>query len=1037
MPHVRILVVVWAVVCCAAVHAQYFHRFGTKDGLAGGPVHALAKDQQGFLWVATTEVLQRYDGDRFQDARSFSVPGDRVPSEVRSISVAPDGTVWTSSELDGVMWFDPRTGRFHRWLDAMGIAEQEHWGWCGPVVWAGPDSAYVAYGRTGMVLMLPKERRQVVLGEWKGRKGALPRAMLLDRSGGFFWLATHEGLFRWRRDSGVFLPQEVLANSLGPTGHFAPNDLLQDAEGSLWCTAWGDGLVRYAPATGRTNVFLADSVHPEPVENIFRGLVLGADGHIKAGAQEGLFDLDPRNGSSRIVRHDPGNEHSIPAGEVLELMLDDHGILWIGTVNGLCKLDPAQNVFTTVNVENKVFEGAPFPFLHGIAEWKGKFLIATTNGDGLLRLDPGTGAIERFPFMEHGRNGRPVELLDFVPLDDGSLLVLGFDSGPFVLDPDRMTLKLFDTGGADWSGRWHGLANARDAAGNLWTSRSYKGAMRIDLARRTITRFDEQAPQPRALLDDHWVQGIAPDPRGHVWLSEYTAGIARWEPGADRLVHYDRAGIGAGSAMAIWDLALDPFGRLWLGTRGAGAIVVPSDDPTQHNARSLLGHEGLPALVSSVAADPGNEHMWLAGPKGLYRVRLDDLGVEHFGPDDGLSEVSLHHADLRFHASGHATFCDYRWLTYFRPDRLTGMRPTPSVHINGIELLGHPVARERWNSALMVPSDSDHVSIAFSAVSIGAHEDLRTEYSFESGGGGPWQASGPHGVAVLRRPAPGRWSFRVRIAGMPETEQRVEILVQPVWWNTWWARSGAFALVLLLGVLFYRARVRRVRESERMKGSFERQLAEVEMSALRAQMNPHFLFNSLNSINRYIVKNEPKLASEYLTKFSRLMRLVLNNSKQQVVPLQDELDALNLYIELESLRFNNRFELDSRVELDADATTVMVPPMLLQPYVENAIWHGLMHKKDGVPKLKLHVLKRNGELRFEVEDNGVGREHSALLRSKRATDQPSHGTRITRERLELVERMHGLKTAVHYTDLKDLGHRAAGTRVTITITNEE
>lgn len=986
--------------------------------------------------MATTEVLQRFDGDRFQDARTFAAPGDRVPTEVRNITVAPDGTVWTSSELDGVMWFDPRTGRFHRWLDELGLADHAQMGWCGPVVWAGPDSAYVTYGRTGMVLMLPKERRQVVLGEWKGSKDALPRAMLLDRSGRFFWLATRYGLFRWWRDSGEFRPEQVQVSSLGPTGQFAPNDLVQDRDGALWCTSWGDGLVKYEPATSRASVFLADSLHPEPVENIFRGLAIGADGHIRAGAQEGLFDLEPTTHRVRIVRHDPANDHSIASGDVLELVLDDHGILWIGTVNGLCKLDPVQNVFNTLSVANEVFNGAPFPFLHGVTEWKGKFLIATTNGDGLLRLDPESGAIERFPFMEHGRNGRPVELVDIVPLADGTMLVLGFDNGPFMLDPERMTLGSFDTGGADWSSRWHGLALARDAAGGLWTSRSYKGAMRFDLVRGTVTQFDEDAPKDRALLDEHWVQGIAPDPHGSVWLSEYTAGIARWDPGPDRLVHYGRASIGAGSAMAVWDLALDHMGRLWLGTRGAGAVVVPANDPSQRNARSLLGHEGLPALVSSVAADPDSAHMWLAGPMGLYRVRLDDLSVEHFGQDDGLSDVSLHHADLRFHASGGATFCDYHTFTHFRPDRLSGMRPTPAVHINGIELLGRPIARERWNRALVVPNDSDHVSIAFSAVSIGAHEGLRTEYLFE-GGGGPWQPSGPHGVAVLRRPPPGRWAFRVRIAGMPETERRVEIVVEPAWWRTWWARSGSAALLLALGFVAYRARLRRVREKERMQGAFDRQLAEVEMSALRAQMNPHFLFNSLNSINRYIVKNEPKLASEYLTKFSRLMRLVLNNSKQQVVPLQDELDALNLYIELESLRFNNRFELESRVELDTDASTVMVPPMLLQPYVENAIWHGLMHKKDGVPKLKLHVLKRNGELRFEVEDNGVGREQSALLRSKRATDQPSHGTRITRERLELVERMHGLKAEVHYTDLKDLGHRAAGTRVTITITNEK
>jgi len=155
------------------------------------------------------------------------------------------------------------------------------------------------------------------------------------------------------------------------------------------------------------------------------------------------------------------------------------------------------------------------------------------------------------------------------------------------------------------------------------------------------------------------------------------------------------------------------------------------------------------------------------------------------------------------------------------------------------------------------------------------------------------------------------------------------------------------------------------------------------------------------------------------------------------VPLKDELEALTLYIDLEALRFTNKFDLRSQVEVDRDPALIMVPPLILQPFVENAIWHGLMHKKDGEAILILHVQHQQGVLRFVVEDNGIGRAQAAQLRSLSAIRRPSYGTRITQERLDLLERLYGMEVQVEYTDLMDTAQRPLGTRVTLTIKQQE
>ena len=191
------------------------------------------------------------------------------------------------------------------------------------------------------------------------------------------------------------------------------------------------------------------------------------------------------------------------------------------------------------------------------------------------------------------------------------------------------------------------------------------------------------------------------------------------------------------------------------------------------------------------------------------------------------------------------------------------------------------------------------------------------------------------------------------------------------------------------------------------------------MSSLRAQMNPHFMFNSLNSINNFILKNDADNASGYLTKFSRLMRLILDNSRSEWVLLENELKALQLYIELEALRFDNAFSYSLEVTQDVDTQTVKVPPLIIQPYVENAIWHGLMHRKEPDGRIDIKLWKNNGVLYIEIEDNGVGRDEAKRLKSKTAVKQKSHGMKITEQRIEVVNKIYNVDAGITITDLND------------------
>jgi sensor histidine kinase YesM len=207
------------------------------------------------------------------------------------------------------------------------------------------------------------------------------------------------------------------------------------------------------------------------------------------------------------------------------------------------------------------------------------------------------------------------------------------------------------------------------------------------------------------------------------------------------------------------------------------------------------------------------------------------------------------------------------------------------------------------------------------------------------------------------------------------------------------------------------------------------------MQALRAQMNPHFIFNSLSSINWFIMENDKDTASDYLTRFSRLMRMVLNAQKP-TIPLDDELKMLQLYLDMERLRLDNSFDYSITFTNAIDAGNVSIPPMLLQPFCENAIWHGFKNK-EGQGHLNINIRTEDHLLECTITDDGIGRKQAALFKKKSSKNDGSMGLGITRERLALFSEENNAEADFEMDDLVDEIGQGAGTRVVLKIIYKE
>jgi len=332
---------------------------------------------------------------------------------------------------------------------------------------------------------------------------------------------------------------------------------------------------------------------------------------------------------------------------------------------------------------------------------------------------------------------------------------------------------------------------------------------------------------------------------------------------------------------------------------------------------------------------------------------------------------------------------------------------------------------------VLKPSERN-IRFRFTAICFQDADKIQYEYQLV-GYDNSVNRSTPPGIANYTNLPPGKYRFVLRAAHRGlwfHEEAAVELIIKPFFYQTAWFYIVAFLLGLLIILGVIRFRVSRIRKQEKIKSDFEKKIAEVEMQSLRAQMNPHFIFNSLNSINTFILKNKTEAASDYLNKFARLIRAVLNNAKHKLVCLEDELDALKIYLELEQLRFDNKFDFSIKTDKFLDTNRVFVPPLLLQPYVENAVWHGLLHKETR-GKIEISAHKDGQHILFKIQDNGVGREKAAEFKSNFTPQNKSVGMSITADRIEIIKGLYSSEAKISITDLHDHNHKPSGTRITI------
>ncbi len=463
----------------------------------------------------------------------------------------------------------------------------------------------------------------------------------------------------------------------------------------------------------------------------------------------------------------------------------------------------------------------------------------------------------------------------------------------------------------------------------------------------------------------------------------------------------------------------DKSGLLWIGTYDQGLIVYDlTQDTVLHHFTTQNGLSSN--YCRKIWLD--DDSAWLATKRGVNRIYYDSKRIEVIGRDEGLPSLEANDISK---IGGHLYVATNRGVVYF-PDSIRLWRDPPLLDIKSIRIGERDTS---FYPEYRLAHFENNVKIEFVGITFLHAKDVEYAYRME-GVDKDWNYSK---VGVAQYPAllPGRHRFRLKTrtynTDWSEEKQMTFHIAKPFWKTLWFMVLMALmigGLGLWLGYLWV--------QNANRRGKVERQLKATQLTALRAQMNPHFVFNALNSIQEFILSNDSREANRYLSQFARLMRNVLNFSETSRISLEKELETLRLYLSLEALRLGDQFNYEIQIHPGIDIQKSLIPPLLLQPFVENAIKHGLMHK-NGPKNLYIRFYPQGKMLFCEIEDDGVGREKSMEIRQQNPKIYPSKAISLTQERLELLSAISDGTMSVKVIDLYDTSGAATGTRVILSV----
>lgn len=1035
--------ILYGSVAHAQLQASSFERYTVQQGLSDNNVFCITQDDLGYIWLGTENGLNRFDGNIFQsfyhDTGSYSIPGNHV-LELKRTGLH-EILVLTQKGLQQVNtttlarrnYLLPETERNpanpNRLTDVVKLKN-------GAFAISTSVGFYVMHANGSMAYAYNRLR-----GGYSG-----PEMVNYGRN--IFLLPDHNAL--------LFTKNEGVSLYIPATNKFVRYRTALPAEWSAFYPPGEDWIARYQmdsvrfmlvhsrqrsftyynAATGRAKITTMPSLIHDDLSEDSRIFPLGRNRFAITSGGSGYYTFELNEQTSEVTFDE---NRSLKGYKCNYLFMDKEERLWVGTSNGLLYEKKEQPLFTSYLLNDYAAEG--YSYFCYLTRYKDRLYLAkAARQPHITVVDTAT-----------------MKVIKKVTLPGYHI---NYDENPSIQCYYPDTLWIGTNDGVAWldTKNYHSgkvalpepLQHGRVALnpvmenGDTWMLRPWGGVVaKYNIHTRQFTCYTNTT-NPK--LPFERPKQVVYDAYGDAWLSGY--GLARWNYKTNRfdtlMDKYDGLNKDEDNILTI---TADNRGSLWLHSFENGLQEYRIKEK-RFISHSLLDGVSFNALVNLSNKEVAGK-IWFSTPSNqIGNINLQTGSSNIYGTKDGIPEGRPSARYIFYDEAADQCYALLaKYLIRFRPSAEPVVRNNNNILIEQVTapnaLVHYPC------DTVAFPYKQNNLSIRFTLINYNNTSSYHFYYRLnESTSWVPLRNLRTINMTSL---SPGKYTLYIKALDRNQDEKTKQLLIiiHPPFWNTWWFITLSMLLLVaaVLSLLRWRELVLRraaavkfdaqAKQNEEMKGRLQlelelavlnQQLTEMEMKALHAQMNPHFIFNCLNSIVGMIIYQQNEDASRYLNKFAQLIRENLDHSKRSFITLQQNINYLHNYLKMEQIRFTN-FEYEMKVDALLDTEEIMIAPMLIQPLAENAIWHGLQAIEEK-KQLKISFSKEADYLVCEIEDNGVGinktKDHNST------TKHLSIGIENIQKRILLLRQKYNTDCVITFTDKGDRHTDETGTIVTLT-----
>ncbi|MFT5724033.1 MAG: ligand-binding sensor domain-containing protein/two-component sensor histidine kinase [Bacteroidia bacterium] len=946
---------------------NYFRHFGLEDGLPQSQVFDVLSDSRGFIWVGTRGGgIARFDGNNFE---SYNTKDGLINNFVNCLLEDSEGDIWigTQSGLSQYNGIEFKSYPISKDGDIVVLSLFEQ------------DSTLYIGTSNGLYI---QQSNKIIKIENQDKEENF-YVTSITTFGQHIYMGTNRGLYLLNKKDHTTIRYISKVDGL-PDKYI--QCLLADSAG-VWVGTYGKG-IRFYDGDEITNLTL-----PLPYSTICYDLMKRDNKLWIATQDNGVFlvDLTDRKIDRYSINTGLTNNH------VRSLTHDGWGNVWLGTSGGGLNQFAGQQ-FNHLTIK----DGLPDNYTYAISQDRRGAIWAGTGRKGVVKMDSG-----QYINYAHDSGFADIKVKAIGSSLDGTVW--------FGTEGDG--LAYYQDSSFHWLTVKNGLCGnyIKDIVcvrkSTVWVSSLDGGISELT---RVKGGYRIQNYRYLTELPSNRIHALHADKQGTIWFGTESKGVGMISRKKVQMVlsesqlNYQNIRAIRSNKNGLWIATSDGLYRYDLDSK---TLTKPIEDGLRSSNLYLLEFDKL-------------NHLYLGHERGLEKLTLNETGdvieVEYFGSADGFSGIETCQNASLCDREGNMWFGTINGLTQYNPNNIQTNETKPRIWLDNIDLFyeklspnTHGYQPISWNNLVSSPKfpyDQNHLTFSFVGVDLNNPTKLRYQWKLE-GFDPEWRKPTQKKDAVYSNLPSGQYALMVKSISSEGIDSEIkewpfEVLLP--FWKTWWFRLCSWLIPALLVGLFLWIYVQRIKargKREREKLEVEKELIELEQKALRLQMNPHFLFNALNSIQSLVALEQHQEARKYLQKFAKLMRLTLQNSRVDTIPLSDEITTLRNYVELEQFSMKAPFEFNISILDDFDADEVYIPPMMLQPFVENAIKHGLPEMKTA-GKLEVKFQLENHQLVCRIIDNGIGRE-AALEKAKgKSKSHESAAIQVITDRLNMLNKEH-------------------------------